>query len=176
MSLLRTEILATLLEILCDVFPPRTKILATPLVSINFCPPLHKSWLRAWRRQHRAGGRRGSRRRISLQAPRRTLVLSDEHGHFPFFLATVSCSILLQSLCPASALWKDRFYILDASCISLLDNLDLCVRLLPALAHVVKALWIHYIIIWPKNLERKTQRANGGLQIKQPSFYCIIIA
>ena len=45
MSPLRTEILATLLEILCDVFPHRTKILATLLVSINFCPPWHKSWL-----------------------------------------------------------------------------------------------------------------------------------
>ena len=35
MSPLRTEILATLLEILSDVFPPRAKILARPLVSIN---------------------------------------------------------------------------------------------------------------------------------------------
>ena len=32
MSPYRTEILATLLEIMCDVFPPRTKILATPLI------------------------------------------------------------------------------------------------------------------------------------------------
>ena len=39
MSPLRTEILATLLEILSDVSPPRTKNLAMPLVSINFCPP-----------------------------------------------------------------------------------------------------------------------------------------
>ena len=37
MSPLRTEILATLLEILSDVLSPRTKILARPLVSINCC-------------------------------------------------------------------------------------------------------------------------------------------
>ena len=39
MSLLQTEILATLLEILSDVPSLRTKILARPLVSINCCPP-----------------------------------------------------------------------------------------------------------------------------------------
>ena len=48
MSPLRTEILATLLEILSDFPIPRTKILATPLVSINCCLPWNKSWLRAY--------------------------------------------------------------------------------------------------------------------------------
>ena len=35
---LRTEILATLLKILSDLLPPRTKILATPLIySMSHC-------------------------------------------------------------------------------------------------------------------------------------------